>query len=67
MELVVNENTTIIDKKDLRNATTPDGTIFTERRMIIKILFTGALFMKIEQKVEYTGEFSKIKPYLFRI
>ena len=62
MEVVANENTTIIDTNDLRNATAPDGTIYTERRMALKILFTGVLFMKIEQKVEYTGEFNKIKP-----
>jgi hypothetical protein len=67
MEIVATENTTIIGTKELRNATAPDGTIFTERRMTLKILFTGVLFMKIEQKVEYTGKFNKIKPNLFRI
>jgi hypothetical protein len=55
MELVTNENTTIVDKNNMKNATSPDGTIYTERIMSLRIEFTGGFFIKIEQKVEYPG------------
>jgi hypothetical protein len=55
MELDVIENTTFVDSNKLGNITGPDGTIFTERRLSLSVEFLGGLFMKIEQKVEYTG------------
>ena len=55
MELDVIGNTTLIDNNKLRNITGPDGTIFTERCLSLSVEFLGGLFMKIEQKVEYTG------------
>jgi hypothetical protein len=55
MELDVIGNTTIIDNNKLRNITGPDGTILTERSLSLSVEFLGGLFMKIEQKVEYTG------------
>jgi hypothetical protein len=61
MELVATEYiyTTIINKKDMRHATAPDGTIYTERRLTLKIEFKGGFFIKIEQKIEYPGKFNK--------
>ena len=54
MELVVIGNTVVANNKT-RNATAPDGTTYTERRLSLSVEFMGGLFMKIEQKVEYTG------------
>jgi hypothetical protein len=56
MELDVIGNTTIIDSNKLENRTGPDGTIFTERRLSLSVEFLGGLFMKIDQKPEYTGQ-----------
>jgi hypothetical protein len=58
MELDAIGNTTIIDSNKLRNTTGPDGTIFTERRLSLSVEFLGGLFMKIDQKPEYTGQFN---------
>ncbi len=43
----------------MRHATAPDGTIYTERRLTLKIEFKGGFFIKIEQKIEYPGKFNK--------
>jgi hypothetical protein len=56
MELDVFGNTTITDNNRLRKFTGPDGTTYTERRLLLSVEFLGGLFMKIEQKMEYTGQ-----------
>jgi len=55
MEMAFIGNISVIDNKKLRNATAPDGTIYTERRLSLNVEFMGGLFTKIEQKVAYTG------------
>ncbi len=66
MELVVIGNTVVVNNKT-RNATAPDGTIYTERRLSLSVEFMGGLFMKIEQKVEYTGNSVKsVRYFLFK-
>ncbi len=57
LELDVIGNTTIIDSNKLRNTTGPDGTVYTERKLFLSVEFLGGLFMKIDQKPEYTGQF----------
>jgi hypothetical protein len=58
MELDVIGNTTIIDNNKLTNINGSDGTIFTERRLSLSVEFLGGLFMRIDQKPEYTGQFN---------
>jgi hypothetical protein len=57
MELDVIGNTTIIDNNKTRNITGPDGSLYTERKLSVSVEFLGGLFMKIDQKPEYTGQF----------
>jgi hypothetical protein len=57
MEIVANGNSIILDKKNMRNATSPDGTLYTERSLILRIKFMGGFFIKIEQRREYPGKF----------
>jgi hypothetical protein len=54
MELDVTGNTTVLDSDKLRSITI-GGTLYTERRLLLSVEFLGGLFMKIEQKAEYTG------------
>jgi hypothetical protein len=57
MELDVIGSTTITDNNKTRNITGPDGIIYTERKLSLSVEFLGGLFMKIDQKPEYTGQF----------
>jgi hypothetical protein len=60
MELDVIGNTTITDSIiKFRNITGPDETVYTGRRLSVTIEFLGGLFMKIDQKPEYTGQFKQ--------
>jgi hypothetical protein len=57
LQLNVNGNTTVIDDNGLRNITTIDGIVYTERRLVLSMQFEGGFIMTIEQKAEYPGQF----------
>lgn len=43
------------EDKEIRNITGQDGLIYSRRYLTLKLEFLNALFMKIEQKQDYSG------------
>jgi len=56
MELDVTGVTTSTDTNSSRNITSQDGLVYKKRNLHIKLEFQSGLFMKIEQKKDYSGE-----------
>jgi hypothetical protein len=56
MELDVIGNTPKTDTPYLRKIIGQDGLVYKERRLLIKLEFKTDLFMKIEQKKDYSGQ-----------
>jgi hypothetical protein len=55
MELDVTGVTTSTDTNSSRNITSQDGLVYKKRNLQIKLEFQSGLFMKIEQKKDYSG------------
>ncbi len=56
MELDMIWNAPKTDSVSLRKIIGQDGQIYKERRLQIKLEFRTELFMKIEQKKDYSGQ-----------
>jgi hypothetical protein len=55
MELDVTEKTTSTHTDFIKNITGPDRLVYTERRLVLNLEFRTGLFMKIEQRKDYSG------------
>jgi hypothetical protein len=55
MELDVTEKTTSTHTDFIKNITGPDRLVYTERRLMLNLEFRTGLFMKIEQRKDYSG------------
>jgi hypothetical protein len=55
MELDVTEKTTSTHTDFIKNVTGQDRLVYTERRLWLNLEFRTGLFMKIEQRKDYSG------------
>jgi hypothetical protein len=55
MELDVTEKTTSTHTDFIKNITGPDRLVYTERKLMLNLEFRTGLFMKIEQRKDYSG------------
>jgi hypothetical protein len=55
MELDVTQKTTSTNTDFIKTITGQDRLVYTERRLVLSLEFRTGLFMKIEQRKDYSG------------